>query len=304
MNAKKIKIIIAAIGIILAVTLVPIAIAELLLHDGEINAKAYVKQAIVFDDKEDNSAIVESFNVTGGCTNLTKHKITNRNKCVEGTVDLLNTTYTPDGEGITTTIYQVPQYTTLALNNKDSSWIEIDGDGIEGILTFETMKPTFDYAFDAIGLDAETDYCLIYYADPWTGANPGALIDTFTTDDNGTITAIGSVDLGMNLPQEADENHLDGAKIWLVLASDYDETTQEMTGWNPSEYLFEHELTAYTDCDLTVESWLAILLGEPIVCDLTIPPATEIGLILSYHFDIHIVGQLYTMSTKAIPVYD
>ena len=58
MNTKKIKIIMAAIGIILAVTLVPIAIAELLSHDGEINAKAYVKQAIVFDDKEDNSAIV------------------------------------------------------------------------------------------------------------------------------------------------------------------------------------------------------------------------------------------------------
>ena len=41
-----------------------------------------------------------------------------------------------------------------------------------------------------------------------------------------------------------------GTKIWLVLSSDVNCTTNTMSGWNPTEYLFEHDLIAYDDTDV------------------------------------------------------
>jgi len=297
MKRKTMKIGIAAIGLLVAVTLVT---ATLLTSYGSVQTTVNVKQAIVFDGMEDSTPVEHEFDVFGGCIKCIKEKIKNR-ACIEGVVDL-QTTYLPDGDGITTTIYQVPQFTTLALNNKDASWVEIDGDGIEGTLVFETIKTTFDYEFDAIGLAADTDYSLIYYADPWAGDNPGAFIGTFTADGVGTISETGSVDLGMNLPSEPDENYLDGAKLWLVLADDYDETTQEMIAWNMDCYLFEHELVAYSDCNIECPCWLAPLLGDLICGDLSIPAETSIGLIFCYEFAINIAPDVYTISTEAIPV--
>ena len=290
------------LGLVVLVLAVCISIASatLLTHYGEERVTVNVRQAIVFDGMEDNSPVEHEFSIFGGCTRCIKEKIKNRG-CIDGIVDF-ETTYCPDGDGITTTIYEVPIFTTLALNNKDSSWVEIDGDGIEGTLVFETVNPTFDYTFDAIGLAAETDYCLIYYADPWTGSNPGALIGTFTSDVGGAIAVVGSIDLGMNLPQPPDDNYLDGAKIWLVLASDYDEVANEMTGWNPDDYLFEHELVAYSDCNEMVECWLAPLLGTPIVDDLTVPANSYVQLIFCYEFAINIAPDVYVISTLAIPV--
>jgi len=294
---KVTKIGIVAMCLIIATTLVT---ATLLTSYGSVQTTATVRQSIVFDGQEDNSPIEHEIDVFGGCCKCIKEKIKNR-ACVEGIVDL-DTTYSPDGDGITTTIYQVPQFTTLALNNKDASWVEIDGDGIEGTLVFETMKTTFDYEFDATGLVADTDYSLIYYADPWAGDNPGAFIGTFTADGTGTISTTGSVDLGMNLPSEPDENYLDGAKIWLVLACDYDINTQEMIAWNMDAYLFEHELVAYSDCNLECPCWLAPLLGEEITDNLVIPAQTNIGLVFCYNFAINIAPGIYTISTEAIPI--
>jgi len=295
---KKItKIGIVALVLLVATTLVT---ATLLTSYGSVQTTATVSQAIVFDDREDNTPVEHDFEVFGGCIKCIKDKIINR-ACIEGTVDL-QTTYSPDGDGITTTIYQVPEFTTLALNNKDASWVEIDGDGIEGTLVFETMSTEFNYEFDAIGLAVDTDYCLIYYADPWAGDNPGAWIGTFTSDGSGVISVVGSKDLGMNLPSEPDANYLDGAKIWLVLASDYDTGTQEMIAWNMGDYLFEHELVAYSDCNIECPCWLAPLLGEEITCNLVIPSETTIGLVFCYEFAINIAPDNYVITTAAIPV--
>ena len=51
----------------------------------------------------------------------------------------------------------------------------------------------------------------------------------------------------MDLPDPADANHPVGAKIWLVTSSDYNSSTQSMTGWNPDDYLFEMNLAQYDD---------------------------------------------------------
>ncbi|MCK4368488.1 MAG: SipW-dependent-type signal peptide-containing protein [Dehalococcoidales bacterium] len=144
--------------------------------------------------------------------------------------------------------------TTLVLENKDESqnWLVLFGDTMKGELVYNTVGSTFDYTFSATGLQNTTDYSLIYYADPWAGGNPGALIATFTTDGSGDIASTsGSIDLGIDLPTSPDDNLLLGAKIWLVPSSHYSTTTPgasgQMTAWNSALYLFETYLIWHND---------------------------------------------------------
>jgi len=143
----------------------------------------------------------------------------------------------------------------LVLENKtgDPDWKIID-DGMKGTLIYNLTSPTFDYDFEATGLQNSIEYSLIYYADPWPGIgdpNPiGALISTFTTDSSGNIALTsGSVELNRNLPKgSSDQNYPEGAKIWLVPSSDYAVGTG-MTAWDPTKYLFETALITYDDTD-------------------------------------------------------
>lgn len=101
---------------------------------------------------------------------------------------------------------------------------------------------TFNYTLTGQGLAATTTYSLIYYADGWPGNNPGAFIGSGTTDGNGNLNFLGNPDLGMDLPKLPDGNYTIGAKIWLVLSSDYNSgasSTGPMTAWQPAKYLFE-----------------------------------------------------------------
>ncbi len=155
-----------------------------------------------------------------------------------------------------------PTGNVLYMENKNlDNWKAKYGDEMEGKLTYNSSGSTFDYTFEATGLDHNGDYKLIYYADNvsdgWPGNSPGALIANFNADNNGDIVEIsGSVDLGINMPDAADYNYPAGAKIWLVLASDYNlsspGTPGKMTGWNPDKYLFENNPTLihYQDTDL------------------------------------------------------
>jgi len=133
----------------------------------------------------------------------------------------------------------------LVLENKtgEPDWQIIGGDNMKGNLAYNVKGSKFDYTFLATGLKYNTLYRLIYYADPWAGNNPGALIASFTTDGSGNIGATtGSVELGMDLPHTSDANYPAGAKIWLVTASDYnsgDASVGPMTAWNFADYLFE-----------------------------------------------------------------
>jgi predicted ribosomally synthesized peptide with SipW-like signal peptide len=120
-------------------------------------------------------------------------------------------------------------------------------DGTYGILSYDCRAQNFKYTFEAYGLQASTAYKLIYYADPWPGNN-GRKIADFTTDSFGDIAPTsGSVDLAMDLPNPSDAN-TDGAKVWLVPASDY--TGGQMTAWNPANYLFEMRLITYDDTNV------------------------------------------------------
>lgn len=103
--------------------------------------------------------------------------------------------------------------------------------------------------FNGHRLQPDTAYSLIYYADPWPGNNPGAVVASGVSSADGNMHLSGSTDLGTDLPDAADANDL-GAKIWLVLSSDYNASLTKMVGWQPTEYLFEHNLIQYDDTDL------------------------------------------------------
>jgi hypothetical protein len=138
----------------------------------------------------------------------------------------------------------------VELWEKDPSTWDIVEDGAWGKLKYNLEGATFDFVFNGHGLEIGTNYTLIYYADPWPGNNPGASIAKGTANDEGDIHLAGSLDPGMDLPDSSDGNYPDGAKVWLVLSDDYDETTCQMTGWNPTEYLFEYDLINYDDTDV------------------------------------------------------
>jgi len=143
---------------------------------------------------------------------------------------------------------------TLKLVKKDPiTWVPSED---AGHLKYKTAADDFTYTFDASGLTANTDYSLIYYADPWPGDGTdhttGALIGTFKSDGSGNIVSTpGSINLGTDLPNSKDKNFGVGAKIWLVLSADYSTTTLgaqgHMTAWNPTGYLFETHLINYHD---------------------------------------------------------
>jgi len=149
-----------------------------------------------------------------------------------------------------------PTGNILFMENKDPNTWQAIADGINGKLAYNSAGETFDYTFEAAGL-VDGNYSLIYYADcdanGWPGDgvahNTGALIAKFTVSGGTGIIAptSGSVELGTDLPNSGDYNSPAGAKIWLVLSSDYSATVAgnqgHMTGWHPTQYLFENDPT-------------------------------------------------------------
>ena len=180
--------------------------------------------------------------------------------------------------------YSAEDYTTftgdnameiVAMSHKNATWVPI---GEPSSLAYAPMGDEFYFELDAVGLDTETPYSLIYYADEvydetdelpldknigddkWGGTNGPAgtaIGDSFEVAGE-TIT--GHYDLGMDVPCVPDENFDEGAKVWVVLTSDMGaDNSLPMIVWDLSEYLFESseiltpdytDLVRYTDTDL------------------------------------------------------
>lgn len=135
---------------------------------------------------------------------------------------------------------------TLVLENKNSvTWDPILGDYISGALTYNTSGTNFGYTLSATGLKDTTDYCLIYYYDPYPGAGGFDIGCNIKTDSSGDITTyVGTADI-VSIPVVGDGNYPAGAKLWLVPESDYDPAANQMTAWSHADYLFEMNLITY-----------------------------------------------------------
>lgn len=296
----------------------------LLTYYGTITGKVIVEQSVLVDGMDINTG---SMGITdtipegapGGERFCFKHTLENK-ASVPATAGF-ETLYNPDGEGITTTIYELPAKTTLILENKDSGWQAIE-DSKQATLTFDTVNPEFVWSLEATGLEVSTSYALIYYADAdprfevWGGDNPGALIATVNSDESGVISTSGSTDLNMNLPAQPDWNinpgqeycvapdkyvHCEGgAKIWLVPSDVYDGINKKVTSWQPTKFLFETDLITYFDCQLGIEDYLAEIGGTAIT-ELTINSKETSNILTCYDFAINIAPDTYTITTGIKP---
>jgi len=150
----------------------------------------------------------------------------------------------------TTNISRIPvapeNYTVLSLENKHGEGWFITTDNTYGVLQFKPIGTPFTFNLTAQGLTPSTEYSLIYYADPWAGNHPGALIWSGPTDASGKISVIsGSKDIGTSIPGAGDANAT-GGKIWLIPSSAYDEPSKSVTTWPYDQsWLFEHNLVNY-----------------------------------------------------------
>jgi len=135
----------------------------------------------------------------------------------------------------------------LYLYEKDNtSWEIVEGGGW-GKMHYNLAGSSFELVFNGHMLPIGQDYTLIYYPDPWPGDGLICIGDG-TVNDDGNIHIKGEADTG-DLPFESDENHPDGAKIWLVLSADVDCDGAFMSGWNGPAYLFEYDLISFDDTD-------------------------------------------------------
>jgi predicted ribosomally synthesized peptide with SipW-like signal peptide len=139
------------------------------------------------------------------------------------------------------TLTPTPTPKSLTLWKEDSAtnpWTPLQA---KGTLSWAGDGDTFNYNLTANGLAPNTDYSLIYYADPWPGNHPGALIGTGLTDGSGNLVISGNPDLGLDLPDPADANFAQGAKIWLIPSSTYNVGSKSVTTWPPNfdTWLFE-----------------------------------------------------------------
>jgi len=140
----------------------------------------------------------------------------------------------------------------LYLYEKDPSNWKIIRRGAWGKMKYNLSGPTFDFVFNGHGLESGENYTLIYYPDkdenPWPRTDI-IFLGNGTANNGGNIHIACSVELNTDLPNSGTDIN-DGAKIWLVLSTDLDFETNTMHGWNPSEYLFEHNLITFDDTDV------------------------------------------------------
>lgn len=170
---------------------------------------------------------------------------------------------------------------TLILDNKNTTTWQRIADGKYGIFTYNSSGDKLNWSLAVAGLDVETSYSLIYFANPYPGNNPGALIWTQTSGADGRIdVAARSDDLGMDLPTAPDSNmlvdhsvapdlyaHPYGAKIWLIPSAYY--VGGQVTTWNSTvaaSILFETDLITYVDTNKSGGSitGLTTIVTEPV----------------------------------------
>lgn len=146
---------------------------------------------------------------------------------------------------------------SVNLYQKDpATWEMVPGGGW-GTLFYNLEGLRFKVLFVGHSLQKNTNYSLIYYADAVSEPNsppvPGILIASGRTNRGGNIQLVASLSLKHDLPFAADANsqpdangNIYGAKIFLVPSSDYDTSTNLITGWNMNQWMFPLNGIFYT----------------------------------------------------------
>ena len=123
-----------------------------------------------------------------------------------------------------------PNNLYLYQKDADAAW-GIVWDGAWGKYNYSLSSTVITGPFNGHGLAPGTNYTLIEY-DGWPNVT---VIGSGVADASGDVHITGTVDVGTG------GEVLDKYKIWLVLSSDIN-ASGALAGWNPSQYLFEHNL--------------------------------------------------------------
>ena len=150
----------------------------------------------------------------------------------------------------------------LYLFEKDPTTWNIVVDGAWGKMKYNTQGTEFSFVFNGHNLEAGYEYTLIYYPDPWPGTGLICL-GSGTVNEGGNVHIANSLntddlpaayDLNSDPTTTTNPDGKTGAKIWLVLSGDVEcgneNIPSQMTGWNPTEYLFEYDLINFNDVDV------------------------------------------------------
>jgi hypothetical protein len=144
---------------------------------------------------------------------------------------------------------------TINLIQKNpADWTKIK-DGASGDFWVGPFEQKFTFA--ARGLEKNTPYTLLSYAEPYPGTG-SKVIGQATSNSKGVLklkgdfSNTGSVMYNIYGPTAAgDYKDTVGAKIWLVKTSDLSVSggVASFIAWNPTTYLFETSLIDYPDLD-------------------------------------------------------
>lgn len=319
-NMKK-RYLLIAISLVLSCCLC--VSAGILSYYGRISASANVSQSVLLNGNDYTVVVENEMNIPAGCTKIYKYKLKNT-ACVEAPIEISTTNingYGKGTEGVYVSYFLMNGIRTLTLENKNPlDWTIIEDD-IYAEVTYNPCCPTFTGTVEVYGLDEQTEYGLIYYADQqdrfenW-GGNPIKEIITFT--GNGIYDF--DINLASCLPMEGDWNicaeadytqspdfyeHGKGAKLWIVPTTDYD--VEDMTAWNPTTYLFETDLIGYFDCDINpipsyVYPYFDYEDAFSSIEEYTLQPQEECCLFVKYNFDVAIIPGQYDILTTIAPI--
>jgi len=121
---------------------------------------------------------------------------------------------------------------SVNLYRKDGSSWEVE-EGAWGTLSFNEEGESFDFSF--VGSSVSGDHTLIRYVDPWD-THQAICFGSATPNSSGDVLISGSLDI----------DSFTDAKFWLVPSSHVDCSTEKMTTWDASKYLFEENLISFT----------------------------------------------------------
>jgi predicted ribosomally synthesized peptide with SipW-like signal peptide len=137
---------------------------------------------------------------------------------------------------------------TATLTNKDPNRPVTDGWFVlgtkTGTLTYGVKDATLKFSFAGVAPLAGTGYSLVMYEEPSSSPSssaiwprPVVILSSTTSDGSGNVSIpTTSIDLNYNLLN---------AKVWLVKTTDLVGST--LSGWNPTDYLFDTGLIDYYD---------------------------------------------------------
>jgi len=286
-NVKMFGKSIPLIAIVLVGLLTIGASAALLTYYVSITATATVSQSVVFDD--DSTSATDVFDIIAGSTECSPYTLKNRAE-VDAQV-FLQTSYSPDGVGITTSYYTPIDYEYSATINNVEVEVADDGEWLTWTYTYAdepTHTPKMTVAIDypngfSITTFDDGSHDGWYYAPDvgvevkfaeYIGGTYEDWVETSAIDSVLTVSikksALGCVE---SFLWHGYANY-DGSQVWI----------------NSGE----------TGSGYEVPQFVATLL-EPLTAPFWVSAESKMGFLVCYEFDVALIPNTYTITTLVVP---